>query len=105
MLKAKSRECDILTDELEALKKQTQEANPDADARRRITACEHEISALKLRVEELEGTPEGQNRQSSGGLSSKIEELSLQLQKAVEEMKDIKEVFQKETQKSGISIL
>ena len=68
MLKAKSKECDRLTDELEAFKKQTQEAAPDANARRRITACEHEISALKLRVEELEGTLVGQNKQENRGL-------------------------------------
>ena len=102
MLRTKSKECDRLTDELEALKKQSQQATSDANARIRITACEQEISALKLRVEELEGTPEGQNRQSSGGLSSTIEELSVQLQKAIEEMKDIKEVFQNKRQKSGI---
>jgi CRISPR/Cas system-associated endoribonuclease Cas2 len=102
MLRAKSEECDRLTDELEALKKQNRQATSDSNASIKITACEQEISALKLRVEELEGTPEGQNRQSSGGLNSKIEELSVQLQKAVEEMKDIKKVFQKERQKSGI---
>ena len=101
MLRAKSNECDRLTDELEALKKQTQQATFDANARIRITACEQEISALKLRVEELEGAPEGQNMQSSGGLSSKIEELSMQLQKAIEEMKNIKELVQNAGQKSG----
>ena len=91
---AESQIKDRLTDELETLKKQTQQATSDASARIRITAYEQEISALKLRVEGLEGTPEGQNRQSSGGLSSKTEELSIQIQKAVEEMKDIKELFQ-----------
>jgi hypothetical protein len=105
MLRAESKECDRLTDELEALEKQNQQATSDANARIRITACEQEISALKLRVEELEGTPEGQNRQSSGGLRCKIEELSIQLQKAVEEMKDVKEIFQKERQKSGIHVI
>ena len=75
------RASDRLTGKLEALKKQNQQATSDANARIRVTASEQEISALNQRIEELKGTTEKQNRQSSGDLSSKIEELSLQLQR------------------------
>ena len=85
-LKTKSEKNARLRDELENLKRQSQETssikNEVANVQGRLTACESGITNLKTRISELENTIEEQSMQAKRGRNTvtiRVKELFAQL--------------------------